>query len=289
MDCTTKELTRDSLKRYQKHLVFEDRHYQCFCAYGHEFDNLMQIIGEERSRAFNYHCGLDRFDPYYLQVILWDNAKEQLIGGYRFALVDDFVKTKGWNSLYLNEHYHSLSNLLVLQGKTFELGRAFITPSYQKKMLALYLLGRGILQSFGRFPDYSYIIGSTSFSQQEINKKTQQLLIAGLRYGPYADNSFHIMAKKPYQEDAELSDHLLRMCEQSLSFDQLNLFITTETGAPFKAPQLLHYYTKHFNARCLAYAINDPLNTVDVLQRGTLKQVSDTFKMYVDQEQHEHA
>lgn len=278
------------VKQLQKnHLLFEDRHYQCFLAYGHELGEFLKTIGQERSQAFQglgmgseTFCELDRFDPHYLQVILWHREKEQIIGGYRIALVEDFVQTMGWSSLYLNEDYYPLANLLMSDGKTFELSRAFIAPTYQKKSLTLFMLWKGVLQAFAKFPNYRYVIGAASLSQQEVNIKAQQLFIACLRHGPFADHTRGVKARTSYQGDSELPDHLLSVCKQELTFDEINAFISHETKMPFKAPELFRYYTEHFNARCLTYAVDKKFNSIDILQWAALNQMSETLKKIIN-------
>ena len=100
-------------------------------------------IGRLRELSFRKSGGgtgksfdLDEYDQrdeaYYKQLIVWDPDEKQIIGGYRFLLGSDIVKSKKYNHTATNHLFNFSTQFLKnIFPYTIELGRSFVQPAYQ--------------------------------------------------------------------------------------------------------------------------------------------------------------
>lgn len=107
---------------------------------GNEAPNLMREVGRLRERSFRAAGGgtgaevdideLDMCDDGYQQLIVWDPAEKEIIGGYRFIHVDP---TKGDKMNLSTLHYFNFSEKFKSEymPQMIELGRSFVQPKYQ--------------------------------------------------------------------------------------------------------------------------------------------------------------
>ncbi len=63
-----------------------------------QIPNLMLELGRQRERTFRgvgegtgQPLDLDRFDPHYQQLLVWDRRQGELVGGYRLGLIDQLA------------------------------------------------------------------------------------------------------------------------------------------------------------------------------------------------------
>jgi putative hemolysin len=153
--------------------LFTSGHITVYCSPSKHIPFCMQEIGRLREKTFrevgegtNKKIDIDEYDLYYRQLFLWDNVNQCIAGAYRIGIGKEIMQeydVKGFytHSLfkYKKEFYHFLSEGL-------ELGRSFICKEYQKKPLSLFLLWKGILFFLLNNPDYRYLIGPVSISNQ---------------------------------------------------------------------------------------------------------------------------
>ena len=76
---------------------------------------------------------LDAFDDDYHHLILWDPARLEIIGAYRFAPVAELLTSKGLGGLYSHTLFGFEEKLLPRLALAIELGRSFIQPAYWGK------------------------------------------------------------------------------------------------------------------------------------------------------------
>ena len=145
--------------------------YQVFLAPAASIPNTLKEIGRLREitfRAVGEGTGaaydVDRFDQYYLQLVLVDKDKRCIVGGYRIGPCDAILRNVGLPGIYTSTlfRYHP-SFIRELHG-TVELGRSFVRAEYQRSPLALALLWRGIGQFLVRNPHYDHLMGPVSIS-----------------------------------------------------------------------------------------------------------------------------
>ena len=156
---------------------------------------------------------------------------------------------------------------------SLELGRSFIIKEYQKKPLSLFLLWKGILYLLLKNPNYRYLLGPVSISN-EFKSYSKTLCVEFLKAN-YFNSEFagYIKARNPCKL------RLLRIFEKDLflkysekDVGRLDSFIH-DFDPQYRTPVLLRKYLS-VNAEILGFNI-DPLfnNCLDALMMLDLFEV----------------
>ncbi len=156
-------------------LLFEKGGYQVFSATAAQIPNLLHEIGRTREMTFRpvgegtgKPLDLDRFDRHYHHLFLWNKEGSELVGAYRIGMVDRILEEHGFDGLYSNTIFKYSDDAFdsLGKGKTLELGRSYIVPSYQKRGTSLFLLWRGIVKFIRKNPGYTKLFGAVSISDK---------------------------------------------------------------------------------------------------------------------------
>ncbi|MDR9827314.1 GNAT family N-acyltransferase [Vibrio sp. FNV 38] len=165
-------------------LLINSGDYSVYCTEHNKIPHLMHEIGRIREINFravgegtNQSIDIDEFDRDYLQLFVWDNIKQRLVGAYRLGLVDRIVEKRGINGLYSRTLFEYKQQFIDRLGanNTIEMGRSVVAAEYQKSMSALLLLWKGIATFVSRNPQYTHLFGPVSISD-EYNDTAKQLL-----------------------------------------------------------------------------------------------------------------
>ena len=154
-----------------------------FVASANEIPHLLQEIGRLREVTFREvgegtgeEIDLDKFDRYYLHILLWDEKKHGIAGAYRLGRADLILREYGPKGLYTNSLFKFEKPFLSHLGNALEMGRSFVAPDYQRNMTALPLLWRGVLVWVGRHPHYRKLYGPVSISK-DYDKLSRKLIV----------------------------------------------------------------------------------------------------------------
>lgn len=166
---------------------------------------LMQEVGRLREESFRQAGGgtgkgadVDEADVAsggYLQLIVWDHAEQEIVGGYRFIIC------QGSNPKHLStEHYFDFSDRFRTEymPRTIELGRSFVQCKYQprnnrKGIYALDNLWDGLGALIVFCPQSQYFFGKITM-YTTFNLEARNLILAFfLHYFPDRD---HLMQAK---------------------------------------------------------------------------------------------
>src|SRR5262249_39157796 len=119
-----------------------------------EIPLLLDEIGRQRERSFRAigegtgtELDLDRFDGHYEHLFVWDHSRQALAGAYRITAPHRFAAHELPRSLYTNTLFDYDPEFLARMGPSLELGRAFVTPEYQRCSRVLALLWQGIARA----------------------------------------------------------------------------------------------------------------------------------------------
>src|SRR5690606_32690968 len=133
--------------------------------------HLLREIGRLREESFravgegtNKAIDLDEFDHYYDHLFLWDREQRRLAGAYRVGDGQVIMDRYGKRGFYLNTLFKLGRPMHSVLTSSFELGRSFVVPAYQRHRLPLYMLWRGLLLHITARPDHRYLIGPVSIS-----------------------------------------------------------------------------------------------------------------------------
>jgi len=139
-----KELTEDKFLR-----PTNKAHNEIYVVTAHNSPNIMREIGRLRELSFRSGGGgtgeeidLDEYDfmekPYY-QLIVWDPAAEEIVGGYRYISGVDVDFAKDGQPNFVMSHLFTFSQQFIKEflPYTIELGRAFVQPDYQTSKMGM--------------------------------------------------------------------------------------------------------------------------------------------------------
>lgn len=163
---TSKALDDDVAALDASQTLVETREYSVFWVTAQQAPTLMRAIGAAREVAFRAagegtggDVDLDRFDADYVHLVLWDRADHALAGAYRMRPV---TSTSLPSALYTRTLFHFDQRLIDALAPGLELGRAFVTPSHQKRHAPLMLLWTGIARYVAAHPQIRHLFGAVS-------------------------------------------------------------------------------------------------------------------------------
>ena len=155
----------------EKSFLYSASDYDCYLADYEDIPNLMHEIArlrEETFRAIGEGTGKnldqDEFDNHFKHLILWDKVKQKIAGCYRLGIGSDIVPKYGLKGFYVSTLVHFNEAFVPYLEHTIELGRSFVSLDYQKEVLPLVLLLRGLSDVVVRYPNINHFIGPVSIS-----------------------------------------------------------------------------------------------------------------------------
>jgi putative hemolysin len=184
IDPVSIDLIKSDLKNLEKdHLLFIQGNFSLYCAPFNKIPNIIQELGRLREITFrtvgegtNKESDLDPYDIYYNHLIIWDNLKNQIAGAYRIGKGKDILNQYGKKGFYISSLFKIKNDFDKILESSFELGRSFIIKDYQRHILVLFLLWKGILWYLMKNPDYKYLIGPVSISN-DYSIKSKSLIV----------------------------------------------------------------------------------------------------------------
>jgi putative hemolysin len=168
------DLLANEITSLPAHCLLENsRDFSVYLAEARHIPLALQEIGRLREitfRAADEGTGeprdLDRFDPHYLHLFLWNKEKREIVGAYRLGEVSKILARFGQKGLYTESLFRFKTGFFAQLGPALELGRSFIRLEYQRQYAPLLLLWKGIGAFVARRPEYSTLIGAVSVSNQ---------------------------------------------------------------------------------------------------------------------------
>jgi putative hemolysin len=119
-------------------------------------------VGEGTNKSFD----LDHFDQFFEQLFIWDEEEKKIAGGYRIGKGRQILEKSGIGGFYISTLFQIDPDFSTVLRVSLELGRSFIVREYQKKTLSLFVLWKGILYLLLKLPEYRYLIGPVSMSNE---------------------------------------------------------------------------------------------------------------------------
>ena len=155
----------------EKSFLYSTSDYECYLADYEDVPNLMHEIArlrEETFRAIGEGTGKsldqDEFDQHFKQLILWDKVKQKIAGCYRLGVGSEIIPKYGIKGFYVSTLVNIDESFSEKLSRTIELGRSFVSLDYQKEVLPLVLLLRGLSDVVVRYPHINHFIGPVSIS-----------------------------------------------------------------------------------------------------------------------------
>jgi len=164
--------------------------------------------------------------------------------------------------------------------------RAFIIKEYQQKPMPLFLLWKGIVHVTLRYPEYKYLMGGVSISNQFSNF-SKSLMIEFMKshyYDPYLAQYIH--PKKEYKVKLNDADKDFVFDASKADMVKFDKIIDELEPGNLRMPVLLKKYVKQ-NARLVAFNVDPKFNNaidglmyirISDLPDSTVKPVMEEFQ-----------
>jgi len=220
-----------------------------------------RMVGEGTNKSFD----LDHFDQYFGQLFIWDEEEKKIVGGYRVGKGRQLLDKFGIAGFYISTLFQIDPDFSAVLSVSIELGRSFIIKEYQKKTLSLFMLWKGILYLLLKNPEYRYLIGPVSMSNEFLDV-SKALAVEFLKAHYYnSDFAEYIHPNKPFTSKipGKINKQLfLKYVGKDLS--RLDRFIQN-IDPVYKTPVLFKKYLS-VNAEIIGFNV-DPLfnNCLDAL------------------------
>jgi putative hemolysin len=246
--------------------LLESKNYEVFFASAKDIPNLLHEIGRQREITFrevgegtNKAIDLDSYDKYYHHLFLWDRVANCLVGAYRMGLGKEIYEKYGINGFYVQTLFRIEPELHQMMANTIEMGRAYIIKEYQQKPMPLFLLWKGIVHVTLRYPEYKYLMGGVSISNQ-FSDFSKSLMIEFMKshyYDPYIAQ--YIYPKKEYKVKLKDADKDFVFDATKADMQKFDRIIDELEPGPLRIPVLLKKYVKQ-NARLVAFNVDPKFN-----------------------------
>lgn len=253
-------------------LIFTTAEYECYLADYDRIPRMMHEIGRRREEAFRAigegtgkGVDTDEYDKYYKHLILWDTKEKAVAGGYRLGIGDKIMEKKGIKGFYINSLFEIDEALFDKMKKTIELGRSFVSVDYQKDILPLMLLLKGLMFSLLKFPKMEYFIGPVSISSW-YPKFYQSMMVYYVREKhAVPDVAKYIHPTHPFVCDFNKVDINVLMEKNMESVDKFDRYLMKLSNNDYRMPTLFKKYLK-INAKFLCFNVDPDFNdTLDGL------------------------
>ena len=251
----------------EKSFLYSASDFECYLADSEDIPNLMHEIARLREitfRAIGEGTGKsldqDEFDQHFKQLILWDTKKEQIAGCYRLGIGSEIIPKFGIKGFYVSTLVYIDEAFSEKLSHTIELGRSFVALDYQKEVLPLVLLLRGLSDVVVRYPEINHFIGPVSVSAW-YPKFYQSLIVHYVsEKHPIDDNMISMVTPRtPFVPDylKVNADVLLR--NNMGSIDKFDKFLFRLSNGAYRMPTLFKKYLK-LNAKSLCFNVDPDFN-----------------------------
>ena len=254
------------VEQLRKHyLLFSSGKMSVFCTPSSSIPNLLKEIGRLRELTFrsvgegtNTSMDIDEYDIYYNHLFIWDEENSKIVGAYRVGRGFDIINLYGVQGFYLNSLFKMSSEMLPILKQSLELGRSFIVEEYQRKPLSLFMLWKGILYFLLKHPEYRYLIGPVSISNQFT--KFSKNLITKFLFEYHYDNKLAkmVQSRKAFKPNLKFDTEII-IEKAKDDINKIDKIISDAEPNNYKMPVLLKKYLK-LNAKIIGFNIDPKFN-----------------------------
>lgn len=210
-------------------------HNEIYVIDAHDAPNVMKEIGRLREIAFRTAGGgtgksmdIDEFDTCencYKQLIVWNPEEEEIIGGYRYLLGQDWeMDDKGQPILATSHMFHFSEKFLAeYMPQTVELGRSFVSLEYQnvqnnrKSIFALDNLWDGLGAITVINPNVKYFFGKMTMYPSYIRRGRDMILYFLKKH--FDDKENLVVPMKPLIIETPETELAALFCEDDFKAD----------------------------------------------------------------------
>jgi putative hemolysin len=224
-----------------------------------EIGRLREITFRKVGEGTNKSTDIDEYDFYFNHLFIWDNDAGKIVGAYRIGKGKEIISVYGISGFYINSLFRLKNSFQPLLMQSLELGRSFIAEEYQKKTIPLFLLWKGIMVFLLRNPDYRYLIGPVSISN-DFSKFSKSLIVEFVRkYFNDEKYSGYVVPRKDFivKPDKAIDRNIFIDTSESDINKIERIIIDIEPG--YRLPVLLKKYLE-INGRIIGFNIDPKFN-----------------------------
>lgn len=241
--------------------VWTEKQYEVYICPTTSIPNILREIGRLREITFrqvgegtNKKIDLDNYDIYYSHLFIWDKDLQNIVGAYRIGKGDEILDTMGRRGFYLSELFKIKEAFYPILRTGIELGRSWIRKEYQQKPLPLFLLWKGILKYLLDNPQYRYMFGPVSISNN-FSRFSKSLIVDYITKNHFDYELAHyVKPKNKFKADLTPIDKDL-LVESSETLKDLDSLIADIENTHIKIPVLLRQYL-NLNAKIICFNID---------------------------------
>ena len=245
----------------------------------HQAPNVLRESGRLREIAFRTAgggtgkaCDLDESDvcehPYY-QLIVWNPASSEILGGYRFLPGAEAAFDQSGQPILATSHLFHFSDEFLRDyfPRTVELGRSFVTLEYQssramtKGLFALDNLWDGLGALTVVIPGLKYFFGKMTMYPSFDRQARDMILFFLQKHFGDCDNL--VTPFQPVRLVSEQADLDQLFCEDDLKRDYLILNRAVRRLGYNIPPLVNAYMGLSPTMRCFGTAVNDTFGNVE--------------------------
>ncbi len=246
--------------------LFNLKNYTAYCAPAQLIPNILNELGRLREITFrevgegtNQSIDIDEFDLYYHHMFIWDEDEQRIVGAYRLGKGKDIMDQYGRRGFYLHSLFRIGEKLKPVLKESMELGRSFVVREYQRKPMPLFLLWKGILYFLLKNPEYRYLIGPVSISNN-YSKVSKDLIIRFIMKNHLNwKMAQHIKPRNSYKFKSDNADLNLLMENMEHDINRLDKIIGDLDELNSGLPVLLKKYIK-LNAKIIGFNVDPKFN-----------------------------
>ena len=235
----------------KKSYLFTCAQYECFFAEYDDIPNIMYELGRRREEAFRAigegsgkKLDTDNYDTYYRHLVLWDKEENRLVGGYRLGIGSEIMEQKGMDGFYTSSLFKFKPQFEDVLKKSIELGRSFVTVDYQKDILPLMLLLKGLMMVVLNRRGVEYFIGPVSISNW-YPKFYKSLMVKYISSEFSCDEYKDLVeARTPFKEDFLRTDADILLENNTSSVEKFDRYMMKLSNGDYRIPTLFKKYLK---------------------------------------------
>jgi putative hemolysin len=258
---TDRNLIVKEVEKLEDFRVWEEKNYEVYITPTSSIPNILREIGRLREITFrevgegtNKKIDLDNYDIYYNHLFIWDKDLQNIVGAYRIGKGDEILNTMGRRGFYLSELFKIREPFYPVLRQGIELGRSWIRKEYQQKPLPLFLLWKGILKYLVLNPQYRYLFGPVSISNN-FSKLSKSIIVDYITKNHFDyELAAYVKPKNKFKADLTGIDTDL-LVESSDSLKDLDGLIGDIENSHIKIPVLLRQYM-NLNAKIICFNID---------------------------------
>lgn len=241
--------------------VLKEKNYEVYITPTSRIPLAIKEIGRLRELTFrdigegtNKAIDLDGYDVYYNHLFIWDTEAHLIVGAYRVGKGDEIFFSMGKMGFYTNTLFKIKEQFYPVMRQSLELGRSWIRKEYQQKPLPLFLLWKGIVKYLLLNPQYKYLIGPVSISNN-FSSFSKSLIVNYIsKFHFDHDMAQYVKPRKKFKVDfSQIDTDILLESQDSLK--ALDSLISEIEVSHMKIPILIRQYIA-LNAKIICFNID---------------------------------